>query len=591
MSNILGPYYAPHHHWKHDRDYVQVLNPAWVRIHQPDALAIHEMTEAAPNANIMLRSWDIDDHNGERKQEVYADPIGAARKHMDMWAAKLEEIEAELKLNGWAYDKSKWFLGVVNEPDPAHARQVVTYSLEVIRIADERGWHLGVVVSSVGTFSKPSENNEGWVLFKVLEGPINEGGHILMVHEYWQPEGPSYGEDEGNLAWRHHSIPLNVPILIAESGANGYIYGRHSKNDDAGWRKFMTPEQFAAQVKEYIAGCDTRVVGVLLYMLDYHSSQWESFYTGPAAQQLLAIADTRPQVPSPFADKPVAVRFMRGDILRTTTTVNVRRSPGTQGKAADDVVRQLAPNSAVQLMEGPTHVDGLTWWRTENGWLAEVAPNGTALLTNKVDVPIAAPPVATNGIINPFLAEAVLQVESGDKAYASDGRLVIRLELHLLRKYFNDNNLFNTYFYHDPVQGHLDQRWRRSPNEAWQPSHLGSRDFDANQAKEWEVFGFAAKLNREAALLSISMGASQIMGFNHARIGYPSAEAMFKAFQRTYAAQIIGFFSYCISDISLFSALQRGDWAEIARRYNGQSSQVDTYVALMKDAYQRILGA
>ena len=537
----------------------------------------------------MLRSWDIDDSNGERKREVYTDPIGAARKHMDMWAGKLQELEVDLRKNGWAYDKSKWYLGLVNEPDPEYVQQVVDYSLEAMRIAGERGWHLGVVVSSVGTFSKPSENNRGWALCKPLERPINEGGHILMAHEYWQPEGPSYGEDEGNLAWRHHSIPLDVPILIAESGANGYIYGRHSKNDDAGWQKFMKPEQFAAQVKEYIAGCDERVKGVLLYMLDFHSDQWFSFDTMPAMHQLLAIANTRPQVPSPFVTK--STRFMRGDILRTTTTVNVRRSPGTQGKAVDDVVRQLAPNSAVQLLEGPQHADGLVWWRTELGWLAEVAPNGLALLTNKVDVPIAAPPMATNGIVHPHVAEAILQVESGDKAYASDGRLVIRLELHLFRKYLNDNNIFNAHFYHDPAQGHLDQRWRRSPNDAWQPSHLESRDFDANQAKEWEVFGFAAKFNREAALLSISMGAAQVMGFNHTRIGYPSAEAMFNAFQRSEAAQIIAFFNYCISDISLFSALQKGDWAEIARRYNGQSSQVDTYVGLMKDAYQRILGA
>jgi hypothetical protein len=153
----------------------------------------------------------------------------------------------------------------------------------------------------------------------------------------------------------------------------------------------------------------------------------------------------------------------------------------------------------------------------------------------------------------------------------------------------NDDVLFNRYFYHDPQQGHLDQRWRRSANEAWQPSHLGSQDFDANQAREWEVFGFAAKIKRDAALLSISMGAAQIMGFNYARIGYPSAEAMFNAFQRSRDAQIIGFFNYGISDLVLFAAFQQGAWTEIARRYNG-SGNVDTYVALMKNAYQQIIG-
>src|SRR5690606_25586809 len=155
-----------------------------------------------------------------------------------------------------------------------YAAQVVEYTQEAMHLVSGTMIRLGVVFSSVGTFSKPSENDHGWTLFKPLEAPINDGGHILVVHEYWQPEGPSYGEDAGNLAWRHHSIPLDVPILIGESGANGYIYQRHSPTDDAGWRKFMDAETYAAQVQEYIEGCDSRVKGVCLYMQDYHSAQW-----------------------------------------------------------------------------------------------------------------------------------------------------------------------------------------------------------------------------------------------------------------------------------------------------------------------------
>jgi len=104
------------------------------------------------------------------------------------------------------------------------------------------------------------------------------------------------------------------------------------------------------------------------------------------------------------------------------------------------------------------------------------------------------------------------------------------------------------------------------------------------------LFGFAVKFNRNAALLSTSMGAAQIMGFHYKRLGYASPEAMFNAFQRSEAAQIIGFFNYCISDSALLDALRQGNWTEIARRYNGDSHQVPLYVQLMKDAYQRLLG-
>lgn len=300
-QSYLGVYYAPWHWRDEDVDYMRRLNPAWVRIHQPSARAIYTVQQAAPNAKIMLRSWDIDDHNGDRKREMYADPKGAARKHLEMWKAKWDELERELKHNGWGYNTDRWYLGLVNEPDPAYVPQVVEYTLEAMHLIEYRDIRLGVVCSSVGTFSKPSENDHGWTLCKPLEQPINDGGHILIVHEYWQPEGPSFGEDAGNLAWRHRHIPLNVPILIGESGANGYIYNRHSDKDDAGWSKFMSPEQYAAQVREYIAGCDTRVQGVCLYMTDYHSAQWKAFDTLPAHETLLAIADTRPQVPSPFA--------------------------------------------------------------------------------------------------------------------------------------------------------------------------------------------------------------------------------------------------------------------------------------------------
>lgn len=303
MSNTLSVYYAPWHWRQSDEDYIRRLQPAWIRIHQPTARAIHVAQLAAPNAKIMLRSWDIDDHNGDRKREMYADPIRAAQKHIAMWAAKLGELIAELANNGHNFDLTKWYMGLVNEPDPAHIAQTRDYSLEAMRLAALRGWRLGVVCSSVGNFAKPSEGDHGWAALKPLEQPIRDGGHILIVHEYWQPEGPAFvwtdhggkqRHDAGNLAWRHHDIPLDVPILIGEAGANGYIYSRHTNEDNGGWQRYMTPEQYAAQVRDYIAACDSRVQGVCLYMTDYHSDQWQSFDTAPAHEALLAIADVRP---------------------------------------------------------------------------------------------------------------------------------------------------------------------------------------------------------------------------------------------------------------------------------------------------------
>lgn len=332
MSSTLSIYHSPWHWLERDFQYMRRLAPAWVRIHQPSARAIHLDQQAAPNANILLRSWDIDDHNGDRKRELYANPVGAAQRHLDLWEDLLGRLVAELERNGWPYDASKWRLGMINEPDPAHLPLVATYTREAMRIAGERGRRLGVGCFSVGTPGKPGEANS-IELFASLAQAIRDGGHILVLHEYWQPEGPSFvwtdGEgrirrDAGNLAWRHRSIPFDVPILIGESGANGYIYGRHSQRDDAGWRKYMPPEQYAAQVREYIAGCDTRVQGVCLYMLDYHDAQWESFDTGPAAEQLLTVKDTRPGVPFGAPPKP---QPPSGPHVAVPAGANVRSGP------------------------------------------------------------------------------------------------------------------------------------------------------------------------------------------------------------------------------------------------------------------------
>ncbi len=398
MTSILGPYYSPTHWYAQDEDYIYRLQPAWARIHQPSAKAIATVQRLSPDTKIMLRSWDIDDHNGDRKREMYANPKDAAHKHISMWAAKLEELRVELRRNGWAYNDRQWYMGLVNEPDPSYVAQTVAYTLEAMRIAAERDWHLGVVCSSVGTFSKPSENGHGWALFKPLERPINDGGHILIAHEYWQPEGPNYGEDAGNLSWRHRSIPLDVPILIGEAGANGYIYGRYSKDDDSGWQKTVKdpkPETFAAQVKEYIEGCDSRVQGVCLYMLDYHSDQWWSFNTGPATEQLLAIKDARPQQPSPFAGSPLGAPFASPPIIQQPKTFFVSVPAGANLRTAPitgDVIIAIPFGDAVSVIG----YDAVRQWAFVR-WQDKAGYVLAALLSSTKPSMDAAPPVLGDG--------------------------------------------------------------------------------------------------------------------------------------------------------------------------------------------------
>lgn len=391
--SVLSVYASPWHRYPQYLAYVAALQPAWVRLHQPQAQDVSDLQRVAPQANIMLRSWDIDDNNGARKRELYDDPRGAALRLIDRWEEMSDALQAELRAAGKPFDRSRWYFGTWNEPDPAYVPQIVEGNREAMRLAGLRGMRLGVVCSSVGNFAKPEEGPHGWTACKPLEPAIRDGGHILICHEYWQREGPAgvwtdergvERHDAGNLAWRHRSIPLDVPILIGESGPNGYIFGRMSGQDDCGWQRMMSADQYAAQVREYIAGCDTRVQGVCLYMTDYHSDQWASFDTLPAHQQLLAVADAQPQMRPPFAAPT-------GPTISAPAGANVRALPSTQA----DIVRRL-PFAAAVL---PVAVDASGDWLLlhNGGWVYAtlVASAPVSLpVAQEVHLPIVAAPEA-----------------------------------------------------------------------------------------------------------------------------------------------------------------------------------------------------
>jgi hypothetical protein len=91
--------------------------------------------------------------------------------------------------------------------------------------------------------------------------------------------------------------------------------------------------------------------------------------------------------------QPPAAKFKVGDLLYTTTIVNLRRTPGHIGKGAGDVLAELPQSSLVTVLDrDPRSVDGLWWWRvraiasnnlTFAGWLAQAGPDGVAYLIKK----------------------------------------------------------------------------------------------------------------------------------------------------------------------------------------------------------------
>lgn len=179
--------------------------------------------------------------------------------------------------------------------------------------------------------------------------------------------------------------------------------------------------------------------------------------------------------------------------------------------------------------------------------------------------------------IDPGLAAALLAVESNGAGFGVDGRLIIRFENHLFYHYWGEQHQahYFTHFAFDNGERWRGHRWRPDPNGPWQECHLD------NQAIEWQVFSFARQLDETAALLSISMGIAQIMGFNYAATGFDSVQSMFAAYRAGIANQIGGFFRF-LENNRLVAPVRVGDYHAFARGYNGPG-QADFYATKIQE--------
>lgn len=182
------------------------------------------------------------------------------------------------------------------------------------------------------------------------------------------------------------------------------------------------------------------------------------------------------------------------------------------------------------------------------------------------------------GIIDPRVAQAILNIESGGRAFGADGKPLIRFENHIFKSRLGNDALYDKYFRNGSPQW-TSHQVRGTETGAWLSVH-------DSQSSEWTAFTMAHSLNPDAAYNSISMGAPQIMGFNHARVGFPTAQAMYEAF-KSEPVQAIAFINYFLSDPALLAAMHNKDWRALANGYNG-SGNVDSYSRLLKDAYDAL---
>lgn len=180
--------------------------------------------------------------------------------------------------------------------------------------------------------------------------------------------------------------------------------------------------------------------------------------------------------------------------------------------------------------------------------------------------------------ISTAMAAAVMGLESGGKTLNPEtNKPTIRFENHVLLKEWGRDNreTFNKHFaFGKPA--YTGHKWRSDTEGDWQTFHEAD---GGNQTLEWEVVEFTAGLvDRETAYKCMSVGAAQIMGFNHDKVGYGSATEMVEAFTASDRDNITGLFDFIV-DQDLVSVLQEGDYAKFAQVYNAASdNQLTNYV-------------
>jgi len=352
-----------------------------------------------------------------------------------------------------------------------------------------------------------------------------------------QPEGmyAVWTDSEGRerkdwtyLMGRDTRWSVKSPIIIAEWGIDGILYNRHPDPTygNSGWRNFKEewpPSRYADEYVECIRQAHPNVIGICPFISDFSDRKWQSFDLLDAYGELLARKDLCVK-----ADAPVP-----------------------------------PIDTHIPFVSGP----------------APPVDTGTPAQPPTLNVPPTPQPIAP-GIIEPRVAQAILQIESGGRSFGDDGRILIRFEAHIFRTHLGNDALWSNHFRTDAQRAWVDQMWRGGQGDPWKQIHTGL------QADEYAAFEFAQGLVLEAAHKAISMGAPQIMGFNHARIGYPSASAMYRAFADANV-QTIGFINFFLSDPTLAEAMHRRDWRTIATRYNG-AGNVDAYSKLLQAAYERL---
>ena len=168
--------------------------------------------------------------------------------------------------------------------------------------------------------------------------------------------------------------------------------------------------------------------------------------------------------------------------------------------------------------------------------------------------------------------KAVEEVEtSGKGGFLSSGRPTILFEGHVFWAQLKKRKINPEKF----LDGNEDILYPK-----WTKSHYKGGE------SEYDRLDRARKINKEAADSSASWGMFQVMGYNYKVCGEKSVEDFVKMMSASELHQLLLSIRFIRSG-GMLPSLQKKDWVDFARRYNGPSYKENKYDEKLAAAYRR----
>lgn len=195
---------------------------------------------------------------------------------------------------------------------------------------------------------------------------------------------------------------------------------------------------------------------------------------------------------------------------------------------------------------------------------------------------------------------AVTEVEAKGYGFLKTGRSTILYERHVFYREFNkklDKGLvdvkqllkrenLNETTNVSLLKQHLEQKY---PN-LYNRTPGGYQGTSNGIEHEYVKMEQAKLIDDECALLSVSYGLFQLMGFNYKASGFKTVNEMYLACARSERNQLDAFCNFVLSENRLINPLRKGDMLSFALAYNGPAQQgYDLKLTEAKNKWKKIL--